>query len=99
MGYAEDKHLHDSIDLVGLRAQATTVGLIQLTIELRKAGVLDHAAVDRIKSAIANEIALTLPKSGSQDELQEHLRIRLDRLFAGEESVGEVTAEKLARQG
>ena len=89
MGYAEDKRLHDLIDMVGMRAQGTTVGLIQLSIELRRAGVLDQAAVDRIKDAIAGEICLTRPKSVPQEHFRANLQCRLDRLFAGEEAVGD----------
>lgn len=92
MGYVEDKRLHDLIDLVGMRAQATTVGLVQLSIELRRAGVLGEDAVDRIKGAIAKEICLSRPKSVPQDQFQANLRSRLDRLFAGEERVGDATA-------
>ena len=99
MGYAEDKRLHDSIDLVGMRAQATTVGLIQLSIELQRAGLLDAGALDRIKSAIANEICLHRPKSISPESFNESLRSRLDRLFAGEEAVGEARPEMLSPQG
>jgi hypothetical protein len=89
MGYAEDKRLHDTIDLIGIRAQATTIGLIQLSIELHRAGVLDDAAIGRIKDSIANEIILTRPRSIPQEGFQDNLRSRLDRLFAGEESVGQ----------
>jgi len=92
MGYVEDKRLHDLIDLVGMRAQATTVGLVQLSIELRRAGVLDEAAVDRIKDSIAKEICLTRPKSIPHDQFRTNLKARLDRLFAGEEAVGEARA-------
>lgn len=90
MGYVEDKRLHDMIDLVGMRAQATTVGLIQLSVELHRAGVLDQAAIDRIKDSIAKEICLTRPKSIPQEHFRSNLRHRLDRLFAGEEPVGEL---------
>jgi hypothetical protein len=92
MGYVEDKRIHDTIELVGMRQQATTVGLVQLAIELRQAGVLEEAAVERIKCAIANEICLSRPKSIPRDHYQDNLRARLDRLFAGEERVGEATA-------
>lgn len=98
MGYAEDKHLHDMIDLVGMRAQATTVGLIQLSIELRRAGVLDEAAIERIKTVIANDIALNRPRAIPEAQFQEKLRARLDRLFAGEDMVGEARAETIAPQ-
>ena len=99
MGYAEDKRLHDSIDLLGMRAQATTVGLIQLSIELQRAGVLDTAALDRIKGAIANEICLHRPKSISAESFSSTLRSRLDRLFAGEEAVGEARPDMLSPHG
>lgn len=99
MGYVEDKRLHDAIDLVGMRAQATTVGLIQLSIELRRAGVLDDDAVGRIKEAIAKEICLGAPKSVPQENFRENLHKRLDRLFAGEEAVGEARPEALSPQG
>ncbi len=98
MGYAEDKRLHDSIDLVGMRTQATTVGLIQLSIELNRAGVLDQGAIDRIKGAIAKEISLNRPKSVSAENFDENLHRRLDRLFSGEDSVGEVTPETIGSQ-
>lgn len=98
MGYAEDKHLHDMIDLVGMRAQATTVGLIQLSIELRRAGVLDAPAVERIKTVIANDISLNRPRAIPEEQFQEKLRARLDRLFSGEEAVGEALPETIAPQ-
>jgi len=98
MGYAADKRVHDSIELVGMRAQATTVGLIQLSIELNRAGVLDQAAIDRIKESIAKEISLNRPKSVSAENFDEHLHRRLDRLFAGEDAVGEVTPETIGPQ-
>ena len=98
MGYAEYKRLHDSIDLVGMRTQATTVGLIQLSIELNRAGVLDQGAIDRIKGAIAKEISLNRPKSVSAENFDENLHRRLDRLFSGEDSVGEVTPETIGSQ-
>lgn len=96
MGYAEDKRLHDMIDLIGMRTQATTVGMIQLAIELRRAGVLDDGAVDRIKDSIAKEICLTRPKSIPQERFRDTLRCRLDRLFADEEPVGEASESGLA---
>lgn len=99
MGYVEDKRLHDTIDLVGMRAQATTVGLIQLSVELRRAGVLDAAAVERIKDAIAKEICLNRPKSIPAEHFRENLGHRLDRLFAGEEIVGAARPEVMASQG
>jgi hypothetical protein len=93
MGYVEDKRQHDAIELLGMRAQATTVGLIQLSIELKRAGVLDDSAVGRIKDAIAKEICLSRPKSIPQEHFHDTLAKRLDRLFSGETMVGEATPE------
>lgn len=62
MDSREGKQLHDAIGVVGLRAQATAVGLIQLTAELVRAGVLNDSAVGRIKEKIAKD----LPGRGMQ---------------------------------
>lgn len=85
----EERQIHDTMSLIGLRAHATAVGLIQLCRELCKAGVLDQAALDRIKDSIQKEIALTRPRSSSRAEYEAALRSRLDALFAGREEVGE----------
>ena len=60
MDHAEVRKLHHEVDFVGLRAQATSVGFIQLCSELCRAGVLDEAALDRIKEAIARELELLM---------------------------------------
>jgi hypothetical protein len=85
MTQSEDEHVHEIISFVGLRAQATAVGLLNLTGELVRAGVLDRGAVDRIKEAIARDIALTRPRSVSREEYERTVRERLDGLFAGAE--------------
>lgn len=87
MDNREDKKLHDTIGFVGLRAQATAVGLLQLAAELKRAGVLDDEAIDRIKDAIAREISLSRPRSPHNEQFDANLRGRLDRLFAGEEAL------------
>jgi hypothetical protein len=99
MGYIEDKQLHDSIDMIGLRAQATSIGLIQLAVELRRAGVLEDAAIGRIKEAIAREIVLNAPKSISKELYLATVHKRLDHLFAGEEGVGPARREVFAPHG
>jgi len=60
---SDPRQLHGAIDLIGLRAHATSVGLIQLCAELMKAGVLDGQAVQRIKDAIRREITISNPRS------------------------------------
>ena len=76
------KQLHDTLGFVGLRAQATAVGLLQLTAELVTAGVLDDDAVGRIKQAIFDDLALTRPMSQAKTAYEAILRQRLDRLFS-----------------
>src|SRR3546814_3466507 len=49
---------HQTLDLIGLRAHATTVGLIQLCEELLNSGVLGVEGLDRIKDAIFTELTV-----------------------------------------
>ncbi|HEX3888018.1 MAG TPA: hypothetical protein VHW05_11015 [Phenylobacterium sp.] len=88
MDESEEIRFHETVSFVGLRAQATAVGLLQLTAELVRAGVLDDGAVTRIKDAIAKDIALSRPRNASREEYERSIRERLDGLFAGREPVG-----------
>lgn len=88
MQYTDEQRLHDAVGFVGLRAQATAVGLLQLSLELRRAGVIDEDAISRIKEAIAKDISLSCPRSTPKFEFLGNIRRRLDRLFAGEGVVG-----------
>ncbi|WP_420143671.1 hypothetical protein [Sphingobium sp.] len=88
----KEKKLHFDLTNVGLRAQATAVGLLQLCRELRSAGVLDDAAIDRIKGAIACDIEVSAPRSVASPEYRREVRTRLDKLFAGEEKIGNASA-------
>ena len=89
----EDKKLHDMIGFVGLRAQATAIGLLQLCAELKRAGVLGEDAIGRIKDAIAREISLSRQRSPHNAQFDANLRERLDRLFAGEERLDTASRE------
>jgi hypothetical protein len=89
---SDEKKLHHELAYIGLRAQATAVGLLQLTIELRRAKAIDQPAVDRIKAAIANEISLAAPRSITPEDYRRDIVARLDRLFAGDEPVGPAEA-------
>ena len=82
-----EKKLHDTIGLIGLRAQATAVGLLQLSAELKRAGVIDEQAIGRITDAIAKEIFLSRPRSFHNEDFDINLKRRLGRLFSGEESL------------
>src|SRR6187402_2447107 len=81
------KEVHDLISFVGLRAHATAVGLLQLSRELVRAGVIGDDAIGRIKGAIADELELSRPTSLSKEEFDRTTRRRLDRLFSGEEKL------------
>ena len=78
---AEARKLHDTLQLVGLRAHATAVGFIQLCAELLKAGVIDDPAVSRIKNAIAKDIIVTRTTTRGQEDFEASLRRRLDSLL------------------
>ena len=79
------KERHDTVTFLGLRAQATAVGFIQLAAELIKVGILDAAAVERIKQAIFNDLALSRPPSRAKAEYEVILHRRLDGLFVASE--------------
>ena len=85
----EQRKLHYDLKNVGLRAQATAAGLVQLCKELQSAGVLEEAAVSRIKEAIADEIALTAPRAILRQEYRRDVCARLNSIFAGEQKLGE----------
>ena len=77
----EARALHDTLEFIGLRAQATTVGMLQLCTELVRAGILDDSAVQRIKDAIRREIVVSHPRARDRNEFEEMLRQRLDAIF------------------
>ena len=93
------RDVHFELVNVGLRAQATAAGFVQLCKELRQAGALDDPAVDRIKTAIAEEVALTCPRSIPRTQFRSDVYQRLDALFAGEETVGEADGLRFAATG
>lgn len=86
MDHDETEHareLHETLEFIGLRAQATTVGLLQLCAELARVSVLDEAAIERIKGAIFREITVTHPRGYNRAEFEDTLRKRLDAIFPG----------------
>ena len=92
MNYQEAKRQHETLAFVGLRAHATAVGLLQLCHELVGAGVLDDAAISRIKDAIAADICLSRPGTMSKEAFDQSTRRRLDSLFCGREKVSDGTS-------
>ncbi|WIW87849.1 hypothetical protein K3M67_12870 [Sphingobium sp. V4] len=92
IGLDKEKKLHFDLTNVGMRAQATAVGLLQLCRELRSAGILDDAAVERIKNAIACDIEVSAPRSVATPAYRHDIKGRLDQLFAGEAKIGSADA-------
>jgi hypothetical protein len=91
-----EKRLHDQIDLLGLRAQATSVGFLTLARELVAAGVLSEDALGRIKDAIVKELCLSRPAAASKEAFERTVRLRLDALFTGEDAVGRTPPPEMA---
>lgn len=79
-----------AIGMLGMRAQATAVGLVQLCLELQAAKVLDEAALGRIKEVIVDELAEHSPRSMTKQAFRSNLHERLDKVFAGHERVGQI---------
>ncbi|MGO4167988.1 hypothetical protein [Novosphingobium sp. YAF33] len=94
----EQKRLHQDLKNVGLRAQATAAGLVQLCKELQAVGVLGDAAVSRVKEAIANEIALTAPRPILREDFRRDVCARLDAIFSGAEKLGPAEEMPFAQQ-
>lgn len=73
---------HDTLDLIGLRAHATAVGLIQLCEELLNSGVLSVDGLDRIKDAICTELTVGKRERVSRrSNFDDTLRSRIDAVF------------------
>jgi hypothetical protein len=88
MDTSDTRKLRETLDLLGMRAQATAAGMVQMMIELHRIGMLDDDAVTRIKNAICGDLMLSCPKAMDRREFETSLRRRLDALFAGEIPVG-----------
>src|SRR3546814_1598908 len=82
------RELHRTIDFLGLRAHATTVGLIQLCEELMRLGILDAPALERIKDAIRMELTLSQARISNHTIFDETLRRRPDAIRSDERRVG-----------
>jgi len=81
-GDAAARERHHTLDLIGLRAHATTVGFIQLCEELLNAGFLTAEALDRIKDAIFRELTVgKRERVARQSNFDETLRDRIDAVF------------------
>lgn len=73
--------IHAALDSIGMRQSGTGAGLLALMRELRDAGVLDGAAIGRIKEAIVADIGVSRPRTTSHAEFEHMVRLRLDSLL------------------
>lgn len=96
MNYHESQKLHEDIAFLGLRAQATAVGLVQLSIELQRAGVLSQDAICRVKGAIADNLTLKTPSYLTAKEHRCEVAQRLDKLFSGQATLPELDEKAAA---
>ena len=79
---AAARERHHALDFIGLRAHATTVGLIQLCEELLNAGILSADALDRIKTAILTELAVSSSsRISNHATFDDSMRRRIDAIF------------------
>ena len=73
--------VHAALDAIGMRQSGTGAGLLALLGELLQAGVLDGAAIGRIKEAIIGDIGVSRPRATTQAEFEKMVRERLDALL------------------
>lgn len=92
MSDSDRTRIHSTLQFLDMRAQATAMGLVQLSIELRSAGVIDEPALDRIKDSIAQEIVDNAPRSVAKQAYLADVRARLNRVFSGFEPIGPISA-------
>lgn len=85
---SEHKKMHYALDNVGLRAQATAAGLVQLCKELQSANILSEEAASRIKASIANEICVSQHRTVSTSQYRADICRRLDQIFTGSAPIG-----------
>jgi hypothetical protein len=91
MTISEDtKRLNFDLTNVGLRAQATAAGFVQLCKELHSAGVIDDGAVSRIKDVVADNITLNCPRKANRAEYRREVSQRLEAIFEGKQKVGDI---------
>ena len=87
---SDNRKLNFDLTNVGLRAQATAAGFVQLCRELRTAGVIDDAAVLRIRDMVADNITLNCPLKANRAGYRQEVSRRLEAIFEGERKVGDI---------
>ena len=78
---SDEERIHANLESIGIRASGAAVGLFQLLKELRAVGVLGPDAIERIKEAVINDLALSRPRSQTMADYERRVRERLDSLI------------------
>lgn len=73
---------HQTLDLLGFRSHATSVGLIQLCEELVLGGILTPEALERIKAAIQAELTVCNARISNHEKFDASLRRSIDAVFS-----------------
>jgi hypothetical protein len=90
--------IHADLEAVGIRASGTAIGLFQLLKELLKAGVLDRAAIERIREAIILDLTTVRPRSQTRDEYERRVRARMDNLLPLAADASDIAAASVPTQ-
>ena len=77
---SDQERIHANLEAIGIRASGAAVGLFQLLRELLDVGVLDGAAVNRIKEAVITDLAASRPRSQTLADFEQRVRERMDAL-------------------
>jgi hypothetical protein len=85
-----NRKLNFDLTNVGLRAQATAAGFVQLCKELHTAGVIDDDALSRIRDTVADDITLNCPKKVKRSVYRKEVSRRLEEIFEGDRKVGDI---------
>lgn len=81
MDYIEATRINRDLQLVGFRAHASTVGLLQLIKELRASENLSEQATKRIRDAMIDDLALSRATHEKEGDFRKRLQARLDCLL------------------
>jgi len=82
MSLKECHRTHLSLDVIGMGASGSAVGLFQLCKELLDAGVLERPAIERIREVIVADVTITCPRTVERDDYERMVRERLDVILA-----------------
>lgn len=77
---SDQERIHANLEAIGIRASGAAVGLFQLLKELLDAGVLESAAINRIKEAVITDLAASRPRSQTLADYEQRVRERMDTL-------------------